>query len=99
MSNSAPHKRIYLDHAATTPVLPEVAQTMGPFLTEVYGNPSSLHSFGQEAKRALDSARDIIAGILGADASEIYFTSGGTESDNEALIGVTTALAGKGNHV
>ncbi|HEY3298843.1 MAG TPA: cysteine desulfurase NifS [Armatimonadota bacterium] len=92
-------RRIYLDHAATTPVLPEVAESMQPFLSEVFGNPSSLHWFGQEAKRALDAARDSIAHNLGADSSEIYFTSGGTESDNEALIGVTSALASKGNHI
>ena len=92
-------RKIYLDHAATTPVLPEVADAMRPYLTDIFGNPSSLHSFGQEARRALDSARDTVARILGADASEIYFTSGGTEADNLALIGVTEALAGKGNHI
>ncbi|MHB0998994.1 MAG: cysteine desulfurase NifS [Armatimonadota bacterium] len=92
-------KRIYLDHAATTPVLPEVAEIMQPYLTEIFGNPSSLHSFGQDAKRALDAARDSIAGIIGAVPSEIYFTSGGTESDNLALIGVANALASKGNHI
>lgn len=94
-----PGKRIYLDHAATTPVLPEVADAMRPYLTDIFGNPSSLHSFGQEAKHALDSARDTVARIVGADASEIYFTSGGTESDNMALIGATDALASRGNHI
>lgn len=94
-----PSQRIYLDHAATTPVLPEVADAIRPYMTEIFGNPSSLHSFGQEAKHALDAARDTVAGILGAHPSEIYFTSGGTESDNLALIGVTRALASKGNHV
>jgi len=92
-------RRIYLDHAATTPVLPEVADVMRPYLTDIFGNPSSFHSFGQEAKRAMDSARDTVAGILGADPSEIYFTSGGTESDNLALIGVSDAMVGKGSHV
>lgn len=90
---------VYLDHAATTPVLPEVADAMRVYLTETFGNPSSIHSFGQEAKRALDCARDSVARAIGADASEIYFTSGGTESDNMALEGVTNALAGKGNHI
>lgn len=99
MSKSKSGKRIYLDHAATTPVLPEVADAMRPYLTDVFGNPSSIHSFGQEAKNALDAARDSVARILGADASEIYFTSGGTEADNLALIGVTNALAHKGNHI
>jgi len=92
-------RKIYLDHAATTPVLPEAADAMRPYMTDIFGNPSSLHSFGQEARRALDGARDAVARILGADASEIYFTSGGTESDNLALIGVTEALAEKGNHI
>ena len=72
---------------------------MRPYMTDIFGNPSSLHSFGQEARRALDGARDAVARILGADASEIYFTSGGTESDNLALIGVTEALADRGNHI
>lgn len=92
-------RRIYLDHAATTPVLPEVADVMRACQTEVFGNPSSLHWFGQEAKHALDAARDSIARILAADASEIYFTSGGTESDNFALIGAAKAYHGKGNHI
>ena len=99
MNKSTSGKRIYLDHAATTPCLPEVADAMRPYLTDIFGNPSSVHSFGQEAKRALDSARDTVARILSADASEIYFTSGGTEADNLALIGVTSALSGKGNHI
>ena len=92
-------RKIYLDHAATTPVLPEAADAMRPYMTDVFGNPSSLHSFGQEARRALDGARDTVARILGADASEIYLTSGGTEADNLALIGVTEALADRGNHI
>ena len=92
-------RRIYLDHAATTPVLPEVADAMRPYMTDVFGNPSSIHSFGQEAKNALDAARDTVARILGADASEIYFTSGGTESDNLALIGVAKANRSRGNHI
>ena len=92
-------RRVYLDYAATTPALPEVADAMRPYLTDIFGNPSSLHSFGQEAKRALDASRDSVAKALGADAAEIYFTSGGTESDNLALIGVSNALAGKGNHI
>lgn len=91
--------RVYLDHAATTPALPEVAAVMNQYLTEIFGNPSSLHAFGQEARRALDSARDSVAKAIGADPSEIYFTSGGTESDNLALIGVTTAMSHQGDHI
>lgn len=94
-----PSYRIYLDHAATTPVHLDVVEAMQPYLSEIYGNPSSLHSFGQEAKRALDAARDLIADSIGASSSEIYFTSGGTESDNLALIGVSSAMASKGNHI
>lgn len=91
-------RRIYLDYAATTPALPEVADAMRPYMTEIFGNPSSVHSYGQEAKRALDESRDTVARIIGADASEVYFTSGGTESDNLALIGVAKASK-KGNHI
>lgn len=91
-------RRIYLDNAATTPVLPEVADAMRPYMTECFGNPSSVHSFGQEGKRALDASRDAVARIIGADASEVYFTSGGTESDNLALIGVAKASKTR-NHI
>jgi cysteine desulfurase len=83
--------RIYLDYAATTPVDPEVREAMLPYLGERFGNPSSVHSFGQEVRRAIDRARDSIAEGIGADSSEIYFTSGGTESDNTALLGVLIA--------
>lgn len=91
-------RRIYLDYAATTPVLPEVAYAMRPYMTDLFGNPSSVHSYGQDAKRALDESRDTVARIIGADASEVYFTSGGTESDNLALIGVSKA-SNRGNHI
>lgn len=92
-------KSIYLDHAATTPVDPEVVKAMLPYFTEHFGNPSSLHSFGQEAKKAVEGARDSIASLIGAKAEEIVFTSGGTESDNFALKGVAVARKDKGNHV
>jgi cysteine desulfurase len=78
---------IYLDHAATTPLRPEAREAMEPFLGGVYGNPSSLHAVGQEARRALDDARDRVAAALGARAEEVVFTSGGTEADNMALVG------------
>ena len=81
-------KRIYLDHAATTRTDERVVEAMAPYFTEVYGNASSLHSFGQEAAGAVVAAREKIAKILGCLPSEIYFTSGGSESDNWALKGV-----------
>lgn len=87
-------ERFYFDHNATTPVSPEVFQAMAPALTEVYGNASSIHSFGQEARKLLDRARREIAATIGATAKEIVFTSGGTESDNTALFGF-----GKQGHV
>jgi cysteine desulfurase len=91
--------RIYLDHAATTPVAPEVAQAMLAYMTQNYGNASSLHSFGQEAKGAVEKARDQAASIIGAKPEEIVFTSGGTESDNFVLKGVALARKDKGNHI
>lgn len=86
-------KTVYLDHNATTPVAPEVLEAMLPFFKEEWGNPSSLHSVGNRAKRAVDQARESVAALLGStDPSEIVFTSGGTESNNLALRGVATAL-------
>ena len=81
-------ERIYLDHAATTAMDPEVVQAMMPYFTQAFGNASSLHSFGREAKHALDSARQTIADALNAQTDEIIFTSGGTESNNFALKGI-----------
>ncbi len=83
-------KRIYLDHAATTAVDREVVQTMIPYFAETFGNASSLHSFGRDAMHALGAARQTVADALGAETGEIFFTSGGTESDNLALKGVET---------
>ncbi|MGC4046125.1 MAG: cysteine desulfurase family protein [Armatimonas sp.] len=82
---------IYLDHAATTPVAPEVRDAMLPYLGERFGNPSSIHQLGQEARRALDGARDTVAEALGAESSEMYFTSGGTEAGNLAILGTLLA--------
>ncbi len=81
-------RRVYFDHSATTRVLPEVEEAMLPFLTEKWGNPSSLHSFGREAKAAVEESRKSLARLLNCDPSEIIFTSGGTESDNLAVKGV-----------
>ena len=82
---------IYMDHSATTPVRPEVLQAMMPYFTSDFGNPSSIYTVGQEARKAVDDARERIARNLGARMSEIVFTSGGTESDNAALKGVAFA--------
>jgi len=92
-------ERIYLDHAATTPVRPEVRAAMGPYLTDAFGNPSSLYAEGQRARRALDDARDTVSQALGAEFAEVTFTSGGTEADNAALVGVMLAHRGRGNHL
>jgi len=91
-------KRIYLDHAATTAVDGEVMQAMAPYFAETFGNASSLHSFGTDASHALGTARQTVADALIADADEIFFTSGGTESDNLALKGVMMA-GGVGGHI
>lgn len=92
-------KQIYLDHAATTPMRPEVLEAMLPFLQEQYGNPSSIYQIGREAQKALDGARDKVAGLIGASPREIIFTSGGSEADNLAIKGVAFALRDQGNHI
>jgi cysteine desulfurase len=90
---------IYMDHAGTTPMDPRVAEAMLPYFTSLFGNPSSIHTIGQEAKKALDESREKVAQILGCRSSEVVFTSGGTESDNAALKGVAEALKHTGNHI
>lgn len=92
-------KVIYMDHSATTPVRPEVLDAMLPYFTADFGNPSSIYTIGQEARKAVDDARERIARILGARMSEIVFTSGGTESDNAALKGAAFAMRPLGNHI
>jgi cysteine desulfurase len=93
-------KRIYLDHAATTAVDPEVLKVMLPYYTEFFGNPSSIHSFGRENRKAIEDARNIVAKELGAnDPSEIIFTGGGSESDNLAIKGIASVYREKGNHI
>ncbi len=91
--------QIYMDYAATTPVDPRVIQAMTPFWNEKFGNPSSIHSFGQEAKEAIEKAREYIATLLNARPSEIVFTSGGTEADNTAIKSTGYMLREKGNHI
>jgi cysteine desulfurase len=90
---------IYLDHNATTPLAPEVMQAMLPFLTQHYGNPSSIHAAGRETRAAIDDARDKLARLIGAKPHEIIFTGGGTESDNLAIIGLARSFASKGKHL
>ena len=92
-------RRVYLDYAATTPTDPEVVKAMLPYFTDRFGNPSSIHSFGQEGKAAIEEAREKIASFLGTTQEEIIFTSGGTESDNFAIKGVAYANQHKGNHI
>ncbi|MDD4980175.1 MAG: cysteine desulfurase NifS [Candidatus Omnitrophica bacterium] len=92
-------KRIYLDYAATTPCDPEVLKAMEPYFFEQFGNPSSIHTEGQEAKAAIEESRAKVAAFLGAKPEEITFTSGGTESDNSAIQGVAYAQEKKGNHI
>lgn len=92
-------KLIYLDNAATTKTAPEVVEAMLPYFSEFYGNPSSIYSLAGESKKAIDQARETIAGALGAQPEEIYFTAGGTESDNWALKATAEYYRKKGNHI
>lgn len=90
---------IYLDNAATTALHPEVFQSMQPYFTELYGNPSSIYSFSAKAKKAIEEARSEVATFLGAKENEIYFTGGGSESDNWAIKAAAFAYRNKGNHI
>lgn len=92
-------KRIYMDNSATTPIDPEVVRVMTETLINNYGNPSSLHAFGEEARLALLKARKQVAALIAAESSEIYFTSGGTEANNMAIIGAAQASKNQGRHL
>ncbi|MCL6480676.1 MAG: cysteine desulfurase NifS [Firmicutes bacterium] len=92
-------RRIYFDHNATTPVDPAVREAMLPYLSEAFGNASSIHSFGQQARAAVERARQSVAALLGAHPAEIVFTSGGTEADNLAIFGIVHAAGGARKHV
>lgn len=92
-------KYIYMDNAATTPVKKEVLEEMLPYFSEKYGNPSSVYSLGSASKRAIEDAREKVAKVLGANPKEIFFTGGGSESDNWAIKGVAFANKHKGNHI
>ena len=90
---------VYLDHAATTAARPEVVEAMLPYFTEKYGNPSSIYSLGSETKAAITHAREIMAKSIGTTSENIYFTAGGSESDNWALVATAEAYASKGKHI
>jgi cysteine desulfurase len=90
---------IYLDHAGTTAMDPRVLEAMLPYFSQLYGNPSSIHTVGQEARHALDTARERVARVLNCRTNEVVFTSGGTEADNAAIHGAATALQETGNHI
>ncbi len=92
-------KRIYFDHNATTPVAPEVLAAMLPYFSEEYGNASSIHTFGQSARGAVELARISVARLLGARTAEVTFSSGGTESNNHAILGVVAMATGDSKHV
>ena len=90
---------IYMDNAATTAVKPEVLEAMMPYFTDIAGNPSSIHRAGRDARRAVEHAREQVATALGCEKSEVYFTAGGSESDNWAIKGAAIALQKKGRHI
>ena len=92
-------KMIYLDNAATTKTAPEVVEAMLPYFSENYGNPSSIYEIAGKSKEAITEAREKIAKVLGADSRDIYFTAGGSESDNWALKAAFEAYSSKGNHI
>jgi cysteine desulfurase len=102
LQNRSKHHLIYLDHAASTPVLQEIINEMIPYLGDLYGNPSSVHTYGIKSKIAIQIARRRVASLIGAKAREIFFTSGGTESDNLALKGISNSIRkyqNKKNHI
>ncbi len=90
---------IYFDHAATTPVRPEVLEAMLPYFSQIYGNPSSIYGLAQQSRKAVDQARQSVANVLGCRPTEVVFTSGGTESDNAAICGMGWAMRTVGNHI
>jgi cysteine desulfurase len=94
-----PGRKVYLDNMATTPVLPEVMEAMLPYFREVYGNPQSIHSWGDEAREAIEAAREQVATLIGAEAEEIIFTSCGSEANNLALKGLAQGQVAKGKHI
>ena len=92
-------KQVYLDHGATTPIREEVTEALLPYFSDAFGNASSIHTFGQRARKAMEDARRRVAHVMGAGPEEIIFTSGGTESDNLAIKGIAYASQGEGKHI
>ncbi|MEW6242670.1 MAG: cysteine desulfurase NifS [Bacillota bacterium] len=92
-------RKVYLDNAATTPVRQEVVEVMVRYMTDIYGNPSSVHAFGRMARKGVEEARESVAALIGASPGEIIFTSGGTEADNLAIKGIAESLSHKGKHI
>ena len=92
-------KRVYFDHAATTPTDPVIAKTVVEYMTDIFGNPGSVHGYGRQSRQAVDIAREQVAKLINAQPTEIFFTSGGTEADNIALKGVAYANRNRGNHI
>src|SRR2546430_15912866 len=92
-------RRVYLDHSATTPIDTRVLEAMLPYLTDKFGNASSVHMFGQQARAAVDKARRQVAALVGARTNEIVFTSGGTEGNNLAISGICEATQSQGRHI
>ena len=92
-------KQIYMDNSATTPVDPRVFQAMKPYLTEEFGNPSSIHRMGQAARNGIETAREQVARLINASPEEIIFTSGGTEADNLAILGLLETMPPQGQNI
>ena len=99
MGNAKPERKVYLDYIATTPVLPEVIEAMLPYFREVYGNPQSLHAWGDEAREAIEKAREQVTALIGGSVEEIVFTSSGSESNNLAIKGLAQGQVTKGKHI
>jgi cysteine desulfurase len=99
MGNAKPERKVYLDYIATTSVLPEVLEAMLPYFREFYGNPQSLHAWGDEAREAIEKAREQVAVLIGGSAEEIVFTSSGSEANNLAIKGLAQGQAAKGKHI
>lgn len=99
MGSAKPERKVYLDYIATTPVLPEVLETMLPYFREVYGNPQSMHDWGDEAREAIEKARGLVAAIIGGSPEEIVFTSSGSESNNLAIKGLAQGQVASGKHI
>jgi cysteine desulfurase len=99
VNEKKPERKVYLDYVATTPVLPEVLEAMLPYFREVYGNPQSLHAWGDEAREAIEKAREQVADLIGGNSEEIVFTSSGSEANNLAIKGLAQGQAEKGKHI